>query len=268
MSDDKTIDAPLKEAERQAKKVATEYMYDLALHRHLPHALEDYHVKALRIGAHEPYSPGEIRYMPLEAVVVSDLEPLPAAFIKADITRERSQSLITKQQEKYRVLWESEFSSDKPYNPQPQFHTVLDGHNYPVVILHREPGVKREKIIGPRFKPLGYKGKNYRYNKKISEYETLECRFDFGTWRNSLDSTFMYDRVSHDALQRLSVRIPFIYWTIGKQEHAEGIVVMYIPFTTEKNLTMTFDNIAFLAQKLEEEMVPEWRQLASQLGMK
>jgi hypothetical protein len=29
---------------------------------------------------------------------------------------------------------------------------------------------------------------------------------------------------------------------------------------------MTFDNIAFLAKKLEEEMVPKWRQLASQLG--
>ena len=268
MTNDKAIDTPLKEAERQAKKVATEYMYDLAHHRHLPYALEDYHVKALRIGAHEPYRPGEIRYMPLEAVVVSDLEPLPAAFIKADIRRERSQSLITKQQEKDRALWESEFSREKPFNPEPRFHTVLEGHNCPVVILDREPDVKREKIIGTRLKPLGYKGKNYRYNKKVSEYETLECRFDFGTWRNSLHSTFMYGRVSHDAEQRFSVRIPFIYWTIGKQEHAEGIVVMYIPFTTGKNLTMTFDNIAFLAQKLEEEMVPEWRQLASRLGMK
>ena len=40
------------------------------------------------------------------------------------------------------------------------------------------------------------------------------------------------------------------------QEHAEGIVVMFIPFTTEKNLEMTFDNIAFLAKKLEDGMPP------------
>ena len=105
MSDDKAIDTPLQEAERQARKVATEYMYDLALHRHLPYALEDDHVKATRIGSQEPYSPGEVRYMPLLAVVVLGDEPLPAAFIKADITRERSQSLIAKQQEKDRAIW-------------------------------------------------------------------------------------------------------------------------------------------------------------------
>ena len=149
VSDDKAIDTPLQEAERQARKVATEYMYDLALHRHLPYALEDYHVKATRIGSQEPYSPGEVRYMPLLAVVVLGDEPLPAAFIKADITRERSQSLIAKQQEKDRAIWESEFSSDKPYNPEPQYYTVLEAHNYPVVILDKEAGVKREKIIVP-----------------------------------------------------------------------------------------------------------------------
>jgi hypothetical protein len=231
---DGAIDTPLKEAERQARKVATEDLYDLALHRHLPHALKDYHVKALWNGSHEPYRPGEIQYMPLEAVVVSDDEPLPAAFIKADITRERSQSLIIKQQEKDRARWESDFSSDQPYNPEPRFHTVLEGHNYPVVILDREPDVKREKIIGTRFKPLGYKGKNYSYMRKHPNMKTLECCFDFGTWRNSLHSTFMYGRVSHAAEQRFSVRIPFIYWTIGKQEHAEGIAVMHIPLTTEK----------------------------------
>ena len=51
MSNEKAIDTPLKEAKRQATKVATEYMYHLALNRQLPHALEDYHVKAVLNGA-------------------------------------------------------------------------------------------------------------------------------------------------------------------------------------------------------------------------
>jgi hypothetical protein len=50
------------------------------------------------------------------------------------------------------------------------------------------------------------------------------------------------------------------------QEHAEGIAVADIPHTMAKNLMRTFDNIAFLAKKLEEDIVPQWRQLASQLG--
>ena len=52
------------------------------------------------------------------------------------------------------------------------------------------------------------------------------------------------------------------------QEHAAGIAVTDIPHTTEKNLIRTFDNIAFLAKKLEEDVVPRWRQVVSQLGFK
>jgi len=113
---DKAIDTPLKEAQRQAQKVATEYMYHLALNRQLPHALEDYHVEAVLNGAEPPYRPGEVHYLPIEAVVTPNDEALPAALLKAGITREQSQFLISKQIEKNRKLWESEFSSDRPFD--------------------------------------------------------------------------------------------------------------------------------------------------------
>ena len=137
-----------------------------------------------------------------------------------------------------------------------------------MVSLDREPGRNRTKIIGVRLRPLGYKGgKSYFYTKKLSENETLECSFDFGTWRSTLNSRFTYDCNPHnisedvdDRKQRFHLRLPLIYWTVGMQEHAEGIAVADIPHTTEKNLMRTLDNIAFLAKKLEEDMVPRWRQ--------
>ncbi len=275
VSNDKAIDTPLKEAQRQAQKVATEYMYHLALNRQLPHALEDYHVEAVLNGAEPPYRPGEVRYLPIEAVVTTNDETLPAALLKAGITREQGHVLISRQIEKNRKLWESEFSSDRPFDPEPRFHTVLDGKTYPVVILDHEPGVNRKKIIGDRLRPLGYKGgKSYSYTKKLSENETSGCSFDFGTWRGTLNSAFTYDYNRHntsedvnDRKQRLLLRLPLIYWTVGMQEHAEGIAVADIPHTTEKNLMRTFDNIAFLAKKLEEDMVPRWRQVVTQLGI-
>ena len=52
------------------------------------------------------------------------------------------------------------------------------------------------------------------------------------------------------------------------KEHTEGIAVTAIPHTTEKNLIRTFDNIAFLVKKLEEDVVPRWRQVVTQLGLK
>ena len=274
MPNDQAMDTPLKEAKRQATKIATEYMYDLALNRQLPHALEDYHVKAVWIGAEPPYSPspGQIQYYPLDAVIVPDDEPLPSALIKAGLTREHNQSIISRQQEKDRKLWESEFSSDRPFDPRPRFYTVLDGKEYMVARLDREPGAERAKIIGARLRPLGYKGgKSYLYTKKLAENETLGCNFDFGTWRSTLNSAFTYDYNPHntsenveDRTQRFHLRLPLIYWTVGMQAHAEGIAVADIPHTTAKNLMRTFDNIAFLAKKLEEDMVPQWRQLASQ----
>jgi hypothetical protein len=276
VSNDKAIDTPLKEAQRQAQKVATEYMYHLALNRQLPHALEDYHVEAVLNGAEPPYRPGEVHYLPIEAVVTTNDETLPAALLKAGITREQGQFLISKQIEKNRKLWESEFSSDRPFDPEPRFHTVLDGKTYPVVILDHEPGVNRKKIIGDRLRPLGYKGgKSYFYTKRVSENETLGCSFDFGTWRSTLNSTFTYDYNPHntsedvdDGKKRFHLRLPLIYWTVGMQEHSEGIAVTDIPHTTEKNLIRTFDNIAFLAKKLEEDVVPRWRQVVTQLGLK
>jgi hypothetical protein len=278
MPNDKAIDTPLNEAKRQATKIATEYMYDLALNRQLPHALEDYHVKAVWIGAEPPSSPGpgQIQYYPLDAVIVPDDEPLPSALIKAGLTREHNQSIISRQQEKDRKLWESEFSSDRPFDPRPRFCTVLDGKEYMVARLDREPGAERAKIIGARLRPLGYKGgKSYFYTKKLSENEALGCNFDFGTWRSTLNSAFTYDYNPHntsedvdDRKQRFHLRLPLIYWTVGMQEHAEGIAVADIPHTTTKNLMRTFDNIAFLAKKLEEDIVSQWRQLASQLGTK
>ena len=272
MDDDKAIDMQLKDAKIQAEKAATEYMYKLTLNRQLPHVLEDYYVKAVRIGAEPPYIPGQVIYAPLDAVIVPDDEPLPAAFVKAGITREHSQSVISRQQGKDRKLWESEFSSDRPFNPKPQFHTVIDDKDYLVAYLKKEPGVERAKIIGARLRTLGYKGgRSYYYSKKLSEQETLVCSFDFGTWRNSLNSHFSYgfrppgteERITkHNKHQCFNMGVTFIYWTIGMQEYPQGISVMGMPHTTEKNLMLTFDNIAFLAKKLEEEIVPQWRQLA------
>ncbi len=115
MDDEKNIDANLTEAKIQAEKGATEYMYNLALNRRLPHALEDYYVKAVLIGAEAPYGVGQERYVSLDAVIVPEGEPLPAALVKAGITREQSQLLISQQQDKNRKLWESEFSADRPF---------------------------------------------------------------------------------------------------------------------------------------------------------
>jgi hypothetical protein len=255
----------IEEAERQARQAAAQYMYGLALHRDLPHALEEYHVTALRNGASPPYGPGEVRYMPLEAVVIADDEPLPAAFVNAGITREASRSLILKQQDKDQALWQSEFP-DRPYDRAPMFHAVLDGKAYPVVLLDKEAGIKRDKIVGMQLKPLGYKGRAYCYTKKLTEVETMTCEFDFGTWRGSLDAALIYKRRLPDMPRDFTLRLPLIAWPVGKQEHADGISVANIPHTTERNLLRTAENMAFLATKLEQDLVPQWRQLAAQVA--
>ncbi len=143
-----------------------------------------------------------------------------------------------------------------------------------MALLDKESSAERAKIISARLRPLGYTGgKSYYYSKKLSDQETLICHFDFGTWRGNLDSSFSYgfrppgveERFTvHNKHQRFSLSVPFIYWTIGMQEHSTGISIMSMPHTTEKNLMLTLDNIAFLAKKLEEEMVPHWQRLALQ----
>ena len=186
MSNDKASDTPLKERNVKRRRSRRNICITLPLTGSCRMRLEDYHVEAVLNGAEPPYRPGEVHYLPIEAVVTTNDQTLPAALLKAGITHEQGQFLISKQIEKDRKLWESEFSSDQPFDPEPRFHTVLDGKTFPVVILDHEPGVNRKKIIGDRLRPMGYKvGKSYSYTKKLSEIETSGCSFDFNWDSNS-----------------------------------------------------------------------------------
>jgi hypothetical protein len=100
----------------------------------------------------------------------------------------------------------------------------------------------------------------------LTELETMACVFDFGTWRGSLDAALVYQRRLPDMARDFTLRLPLIGWPVGMQEHADGISVANIPHTTERNLLRTAENMAFLATKVEQDLVPQWRQLAALLA--
>jgi hypothetical protein len=56
--------------------------------------------------------------------------------------------------------------------------------------------------------------------------------------------------------------VPFIAWAVEPVVHDAGIAVRDVPLTNEENLGMTFDNIAFLADRVEQRFVSTWRKAA------
>ena len=255
------------DANVNARRAVSEFMYELAATHGLPHALERYHVQAVPNISDAPPSPANTRYLPVEAVIVADEAPLPAAFEAAGVTREGSRELIARHFERERADWQSAFPG-QPYELERHcYTTVLDGKPYLVAALKPQPGIKRKPLIASRLKPLGYKApggsSNYHFTKVLSPADSMQCRFDFGTWRGTLNADIWYQCTPSASAAAFTLHLPFIAWTIEPVEHAAGISVRDVPLTNEKNLGMTFDNIAFIAERVEQRFVSAWRQAAA-----
>jgi hypothetical protein len=250
----------------EAQRAALEFMYELAAAHELPHALETYHVKAVPNIPGASASPADTRYLPVEAVVVPDDEPLPAAFEAAAVTREHSRELIARHFERERADWQSAFPG-RPYELERHcYTTMLEGKPYLVAALKPQPGIKRKPLIANRLKPLGYKSPgssgNYYFSKQLSPVDVMLCRFDFGTWRGTLHANLWYQCTPPGSAATFKLHVPFIAWTVEPIVHDTGISVRDVPLTSEKNLGMTFDNIAFIAERVERHFVGAWREAA------
>jgi len=249
-----------------AQRAVSEFMYELAVKHELPHALERYHVKAVPNISDAPPSPANTRYLPVEAVIVADDEPLPAVFAAAVVTREESRERIARHFERERADWHAAFPA-QPYELERHcYTTVLDGKPYLVAALKPQPGIKRKPLIASRLKPLGYTSpggsSNYHFAKALSRADSMQCRFDFGTWRGTLNADLSYQCTPGGGVAAFTLRVPFIVWTIEPVEHDAGVSVRDVPLTNEKNLAMTFDNIAFIAERVEQRFVAAWREAA------
>ena len=254
-------------AERvEAQRAVLEFMYELAAKHELPHALETYHVKAVPNISEAPPSAANTRYLPVEAVIVPDDEPLPSAFKAAGITREGSRELIARHFERERADWQSAFPGRQYELERHCYTTSLDGKPYLVAALKPQPGIKRKPLIASRLKPLGYKSPgssgNYYFSKALSPDDKMLCSFDFGTWRGTLNADLSYQCTPPGSPDPFKLRVAFIPWTVEAVVHEAGIAVREVPLTSEKNLGMTFDNIAFLAERVERHFVSTWRQAA------
>jgi hypothetical protein len=248
-----------------ARRAVSEFMYELAAKHELPHALETYHVKAEPNISDAPPSPANTRYLPVEAVIVADDEPLPAALAAAGVAREASRELIARHVERERADWQSAFPG-QPYEIERHcYTTLLDGKPYLVAALKPQPGIKRKPLIASRLKPLGYtspgSSSNYHFAKVLSSADSMQCRFDFGTWRGTLNADLWY-QCTPPGGAAFTLRVPFIAWAVEPVVHDAGIAVRDVPLTNEENLGMTFDNIAFLAERVEQRFVSAWREAA------
>jgi hypothetical protein len=249
-----------------ARRAVSEFMYELAAKHELPHALETYHVKAVPNISDATPSPANTRYLPVEAVIVADDEPLPEAFEAAGVTREASRALIARHVERERADWQSAFPG-QPYEVERHcYTTVLDGKPYLVAALNPQPGIKRKPLIASRLKPLGYKSpgssSNYHFTKVLSVADSMQCSFDFGTWRGTLVANLSYQYTPPGSAASFTLRVPFIAWAVEPVVHEAGIAVRDVPLTNEENLGMTFDNIAFIAERVEQRFVGAWREAA------
>jgi len=248
-----------------AQRALSEFMYEMAATHQLPHALETYHVKAVPNIPGAAASPANTRYLPVEAVIVPDDEPLPAVFAAAEVSREHSRELIARHFERERTDWESAFPG-RPYELERHcYSTTLAGKTYLVAPLKPEPGIKRKPLIASRLKPLGYKSPgssgNYYFSKQLSPADVIVCSFDFGTWRTTLHANLSYQCTPPNGAP-FKLGVPLIAWTVEPVVHDTGIAVRDVPLTSEKNLGMTFDNIAFIAERVGQHFVGAWREAA------
>lgn len=250
----------------EAARAVSEFMYALAAEHELPHVLETYHVKAVSNISGAPESVADTHYLPVEAIIVPDDQPLPAVFEAAGVTRRESQEQIARHFERERADWKSAFPG-QPYELERHcYRTTLEGKPYLVAPLKPQPGIKRKPLIASRLKPLGYKSPgsatNYFFSKTLSPVDAMTCSFDFGTWRRTLSTNLWYQCTPPGGAGAFKVHVPFIVWTVEPVTHAGGVAVRDVPLTNEQNLGMTFDNIAFVAQRVEGHFVPRWREAA------
>ena len=241
------------------------FMLDLVRSGKLPHDIMQYHIKVEYVGGRNADGSPSImmQYRPLECILIPQGQPRPARLDALGVRAEMAEEFVAQ----HKKLWESMPGGERPYDINAATHPgVLDGVEYRVLPLMRQPGIDRKKILNQFLKPAGYRQAKglgtYEFQKILSDREMCGCSFDFGSWRQTVMASFSYTYSSVGKL--LTLRLPFIYWSgvyPGTQNPRD------IDISTERIFSMTVENVAFIAQALEKKFLPEFHGLIEKGGL-
>lgn len=237
---------------RAPKEAATKAMLALAQEKRLPYDLDSFYFAI-------PASPPEHRYeehVPYHDIWVPDEVNIPYALKKLGYDRENVRPAFNQIIEKIPLQSLRKIS--------------IEGVTCVVLAQEREK-IDRKKILNNAFKPLGYQTVkqgigsvgSYEFQKPLPEGEGILLSFDFGSWRQTISARFIYRTNPGPGLGGRNFSIPFVYWTISYSPgHPQEMKI-----TSEKLFTMAFANIAFLAEMLEKEYVPKFREALKEVSL-
>ena len=186
-------------------------------------------------------NPKQTSYAPYHQLWVPEDQPIPPPRLALGYQRE----LVRPFFEQMKKVLTSAYRN--PAHALGHFKkTTIDGVECIVVATDREK-IDRRKILGDAFRPLGYafvkqpQGSvgSYQLKKLLSETESLNVDFDFGTWRQTIDCSFGYQYSGNPDLKAKGFRLRLTGWSYPNS----------VDITTTELFTKTIENIAAMRRR-------------------
>ena len=236
-----------------AQEKAAKHMQTLAEEGRLPHRLERYYFAAQS-------QPGQVEFVAYQQIWVPEGQPVPSSLYRrvlgynrrrrrSQAGRSRSAMAGRREADPQRRLAGNEARNDA--NRPHRRHRMPRPSRTPRKIRPRQDSESRfQAVVGyEKVKQGAGSVGNYEFRKQLAEQESVSVSFDFGTWRQTIDCWFIYRGAPVPGIRGASSKLVLTGWP-----HPRSLGI-----TSQELFAMAIENIAFMADVLEKERVPELR---------
>jgi hypothetical protein len=253
----------LEQLVEDAVREAYQHLDSLMATGKLPHRLERYYFPegVLRpVGQNESGrlimesfpnpDPAQTSYAAYHQIWVPEDQALPPSLLALGYDRESARPHFEQQRQFFLAAYQNQAHAMGHFKK-----TVIDGVECTILTTDRER-FNRRKILSAHFKPLGYEfvkqshatSGSYELRKTFSDTEVLRCYFDFGSWRQTIECLFAYER--NDFSAKLNAfRMRLTGWSRPAS----------IDISSEELFERTVENISAMVHIIETDHIPGLR---------